>query len=187
MSLFSARRGRSALDRERELARRLEEHVHFTLLEARAYVDHRLAAIEHRSAVSREELERSSLLTVQEAKAYADEAATSLARSLRGVAGAVLRASRDAARVSSQVDPADFKGTLPQRLALFSGAVSEAASEGVVQADVRGSIEQLNCAVGRLATSLESVAATTENIERILANLTENLADREDAPSDCKL
>lgn len=183
MSVFSSRRGRPEVERQLELARRLEEHVHFTSLEARAYVDYRLATLEQQgavsredpegSAVSREDLERSTRLAVEEAKAYADEAATSLARSLRGVAQVALKASRRTA------DPeADFL----QRLVYISSVMGEASGQGAAQKDVRASVEQLGRAVEDLAEGFEAVVTMTHEIERILASLMEELEARGNAP-----
>ncbi len=179
MSRFSQRHGRSHNDRE--LARRLEEHVHFTSLEARAYVDHRLAAMERREGVSREDLERSSLLAAQEAKAYADEAATSLARSLRGVATVALQASRRSGEVGPPNGPKELGEALPKRLARLSCALRETAAEGTARTGNQAAIEELSGTVERLSKGLEEVLATVHDIERIIAALARDIAEREDA------
>ncbi len=171
MSVLSALRNWFAAGRERELAERLEEQLHFTSLEARVFVDHRLEAIEHRLAVSREELERSSLLAVQEAKAYADEAATSLGMSLRGVSQAVLEASRKSAAASGADQPAYLKLSLRQRLDRLGNDLRNTAEGGSMDPAVRETIARLGQTIGNLTTGMDAVAVATRDIETIVASL----------------
>jgi hypothetical protein len=188
MSVLSTLRGRSGSrgsgERQEALAKRLEEHVLFTSRETHAYVDHRLAGIEHRSAVSREELERSSLLTVQEAKAYADEAANSLGMSLRGVSSAVVALSRRLDQVEHTISaaPSDRGGSGGNESGSLGGMLQQLclnlrdSSGRIIEEPGTGElVAKIGSALADLAAGIDTVAKAAQEIERLIA-----LPDRSD-------
>lgn len=155
----------------RRLSIQAEELSRIATLEARAYTDQALHSQKAEGLVTYEALERKALLSVQESKAYADDAVSGLSSSLGAVAGAVveLREKVDSVAPSGEKGAQLLAPGLEQKLSglgrklddlqASAGGQATSATSAQVFAKARKTVQELS----DLITTLNVVLDRLEN------------------------
>lgn len=160
-----------------ELAQRMDQLIDFVATEAKAYADTKTVSSSTQSAAS-EDLDRKTLMSVEEAKAYTNASLEQFSRSLGGMGFAIAELSNRVDQFTTNCDHsskgvAATLGSLKARLGQVKAAENSSSKPGCATliSEVEQSIEEVQSnllGLDRLLSKLDHQITQIETSERSL-------------------
>jgi len=162
----------------RRLSARAEELARLATIEARAYTDQAIGSQVTQGVVTHEILEKKTLLSVQESKAYADSAIGGISSSMRAIANAVVEVSDRVERLTSvpSAMPGNSLATMQGTLAGLSEALGQIEIEtgsGDGVPSPADSLAEAHATLGELNEQLVQIGKAIIQLESQITKLSE--------------